>query len=78
MGSLLTKIFHAANLYLGEKLSSSSQRVKANKAEKETGLQVTTDKNQELVGVYNGVKLKWVLFSSLNYKSVSDKKNTSS
>ena len=63
-GLTANQIFHAANVYLGEKLSSSTRRVKVNKPEKEKGLQVTTDKDQELVDVFKGVKLKWVLLSS--------------
>ncbi|KAE8707932.1 hypothetical protein F3Y22_tig00110368pilonHSYRG00010 [Hibiscus syriacus] len=63
-GLTANQIFHAANLYLGEKLSSSTRRIKVNKPEKESGLQVITDKNQELLDVFKGVKMKWVLLSS--------------
>ena len=38
--------------------------VEVNKSENEKGLQVTTDKDQELVDVFKGVKLKWVLLTS--------------
>ncbi|XP_022762875.1 AAA-ATPase At3g50940-like [Durio zibethinus] len=75
-GLTANQIFQAANVYLGEKLSSSTRRVKVNKHEKEKRLQVITDKNQELVDVFRGVKLKWVLLSSSrNRKFVSNKKN---
>ncbi|PRQ27084.1 putative ATPase, AAA-type, core, AAA-type ATPase domain-containing protein [Rosa chinensis] len=55
------QMFEAANVYLGTKLSSSTQRIKVNKPEKEKQLQVNIDRNQELVDCFNGVKLKWVL-----------------
>ncbi|OMO71332.1 hypothetical protein COLO4_28294 [Corchorus olitorius] len=71
-------MFHAANLYLGENLSSSTQRVKINKPENEEELRLTTDNNQELIDVFKGVKLKWVLLSSRIQKSVSNKRNSSS
>ncbi|XVE94662.1 hypothetical protein REPUB_Repub02eG0028000 [Reevesia pubescens] len=75
-GLTANQIFLAANVYLAEKLSSSSRRIKVNKPEKEKGLLLTTDKNQELVDVFKGVKLKWVLLSSSrNHKLVSNKKN---
>ncbi|XP_050366523.1 AAA-ATPase At3g50940-like [Argentina anserina] len=55
------QMFEAANLYLGTKLSSSTQRIKVNKPEKEKQLQVNIDRNQDLVDIFNGVKFKWVL-----------------
>ncbi|KAL4295848.1 hypothetical protein GQ457_12G028740 [Hibiscus cannabinus] len=63
-GLKANEIFHAANVYLGEKLSSSTPRVKVNKPGKERGLQVIPDKNQQMFDVFKGVKLKWVLLSS--------------
>lgn len=75
-GLTANQIFHAANVYLGKKLSSSTSRLKVNKPEKEKGLQLTADKNQELVDVFKGVKLKWVLLSSSrSHRLVSNKKN---
>ncbi|GMI90665.1 hypothetical protein like AT3G50940 [Hibiscus trionum] len=72
-GLTANEIFHAANVYLGEKISSSTSRVKVNKPEKERGLQLITDKNQELIDLFKGVKLKWVLLSSSRNHSL--KKN---
>ncbi|XVE56090.1 hypothetical protein DITRI_Ditri03aG0209200 [Diplodiscus trichospermus] len=75
-GLTANQMFHAANLYLGDNLSSATPRVKVNKPEKEKGLQVTTDKNQEMIDVFKGVKLKWVLLSSSRTrKSVPNKKS---
>ncbi|MBA0692123.1 hypothetical protein Goari_009710 [Gossypium aridum] len=75
-GLTANQVFHAANVYLGEKLSSSTPRIKVNKPQKEKRLQVTTDKNQEMVDVFKGVKLKWVLLStSRNHVLKKNNKN---
>ncbi|KAH1064967.1 hypothetical protein J1N35_029954 [Gossypium stocksii] len=75
-GLTANQVFHAANVYLGEKLSSSTPRIKVKKPEKEKVLQVTTDKNQEIVDVFEGVKLKWVLLStSRNHVLKKNNKN---
>ncbi|KAJ4824560.1 hypothetical protein Tsubulata_033791 [Turnera subulata] len=59
------QMFKASNLYLGScLLTPSTPRVKVNQPEKEKELIVAIDKNQELVDVFMGVKLKWVLVSS--------------
>ena len=65
-------MFEAANVYLGEKQSPLTSRIKVNKMEKERELAVTIDKGEELVDIYNGVKFKWVLVSSRNDKPVSN------
>jgi len=57
-------MFEAANVYLGEKLSPLTSRIKVNKLEKERELELTVDKDEELVDLYNGVRLNWVLVSS--------------
>ncbi|GMY28372.1 AAA-ATPase At3g50940-like [Fagus crenata] len=71
-GLITNHMFEAANVYLGEKLSPSTSRIKVNKSEKEKELAVTIDKNQELVDLYNGVKFKWVLVSLQSDKPVSN------
>ncbi|XVF73788.1 hypothetical protein PTKIN_Ptkin13bG0010200 [Pterospermum kingtungense] len=49
---------------------------KLTKPDKERGLQVTVDRNQELVDVFKGLKLKLVLLSSSrNHRLLSNKKN---
>ncbi|KAF2293304.1 hypothetical protein GH714_000024 [Hevea brasiliensis] len=68
-------MFQAANLYLGSNLSPKTRRVKVNKPEKEKELAVTIDRDQELVDVFKGVKLKWVLISShIEMPAASNKK----
>lgn len=68
------QIFEAANVYLGSKLSISTQRIKVNKAAKEREFVVTVDMNQPLVDLYQNVKLEWVLASSPVKSSVSSRK----
>ncbi|KAJ9186547.1 hypothetical protein P3X46_002106 [Hevea brasiliensis] len=53
-GLAVNQMFQAANLYLGSNLSPKTRRE----------LAVTIDRDQELVDVFKGVKLKWVLISS--------------
>lgn len=71
-GLIANHMFEAANVYLGEKQSPLTSRIKVNKIEKERELAVTIDKGEELVDLYNGVKFKWVLVSSRNDKPVSN------
>uniref|UniRef100_A0A5B7BEV3 AAA+ ATPase domain-containing protein n=1 Tax=Davidia involucrata TaxID=16924 RepID=A0A5B7BEV3_DAVIN len=60
-GLTANHMFEAANVYLGSKISPSTQRIKVNKVEKDEELAVTVDKNQEIVDFFQGVKFKWVL-----------------
>ncbi|KAK4859624.1 hypothetical protein QYF36_008875 [Acer negundo] len=68
------QIFEAANVYLGSRLSTSTQRTKVNKPAKEKEFTVTVDMNQPLVDSYENVKLEWVLVSSPIKSSVSSRK----
>ncbi|TXG52186.1 hypothetical protein EZV62_021355 [Acer yangbiense] len=68
------QIFEAANVYLGSRLSTSTQRTKVNKPAKEKEFTVTVDMNQPLVDSYENVKLEWVLVSSPIKSSVSGRK----
>lgn len=55
------QMFEAANVYLGTKISPSIQKIRVNKCDKDQELQVTVDKNQEILEFFEGVELKWVL-----------------
>ncbi|KZV20173.1 hypothetical protein F511_01030 [Dorcoceras hygrometricum] len=57
-------MFEAADVYLGTKISPSTQRVKVNKPLKQEELSVTVDVNQEIIDFHDGVQLKWILLSS--------------
>lgn len=69
-GLTVNQMFHSANVYLGNKLSSSTRRIKVQKQEKEKSLDVSLDRNQELVDRFNGAKMKWVMVSSRVQKPV--------
>ncbi|KAM3710679.1 hypothetical protein ACJW30_01G050500 [Castanea mollissima] len=71
-GLIADHMFEAANVYLGEKLSPLTLRIKVNKLEKEKELELTVDKAEELVDLYNGVKLNWVLVSSPIERPISN------
>ena len=71
-GLIADHMFEAANVYLGEKLSPLISRIKVNKLEKEKELELTVDKDEELVDLYNGVKLNWVLVSSPIERPISN------
>ena len=64
-------MFEAATVYLGATQSSSADRIKVNKSEKEKQLAVTIDKDQELVDAFKSAKFTWVLISSKNDTSFS-------
>ncbi|GMN29360.1 hypothetical protein TIFTF001_002404 [Ficus carica] len=59
MGS--NHIYEAAEIYLGGKISPSTQRLKVSKPEKEKSFTITVERNETVVDVFNGVKFKWIL-----------------
>ncbi|KMT00411.1 hypothetical protein BVRB_9g217150 [Beta vulgaris subsp. vulgaris] len=58
-GMVENQLFHAADLYLGTKLSPLTHRFRATLPIKETKIVLSMDKNQEVIDVFNGVKLTW-------------------
>lgn len=78
-GLTANQMFQAANIFLGSNVQlSTTSRIKVLKPEKERNLAVTIDKNQELLDVFKGVKLRWVLVSSPVNKSVGSNKRGNS
>ncbi|KAL8059072.1 hypothetical protein ABFX02_03G063100 [Erythranthe guttata] len=75
-GLTSNQMFAAAAVYLGTKISSSTQRIKVTKPEKDEELSVTVDKNQEIVDVHGGIKYKWVLQSSAVKQAAQVGKNS--
>ncbi|GAB4837327.1 hypothetical protein Ancab_002218, partial [Ancistrocladus abbreviatus] len=63
-----SQIFEAAKLYLEMKISPSTRRIRAKMPTKGTRVSILMDKNQEMIDVFNGVKLKW-RFVSQHVKS---------
>lgn len=62
-GLVNNQIYEAAKLYLGTKVSPSTRRVKVSKPEKENNFHVSMEPNEEVIDVFNGVKVKWFLTS---------------
>ncbi|KAL0438514.1 UNVERIFIED_CONTAM: protein HYPER-SENSITIVITY-RELATED 4 [Sesamum latifolium] len=69
-------MFEASNVYLGTKISPSTQRIKVNKPEKDQEFSVTVDKNQEIIDFHGGIKFKWLLQSSAIKHSAQGGKNS--
>ncbi|GAB4839232.1 hypothetical protein Ancab_028760 [Ancistrocladus abbreviatus] len=67
-GPSKNQIFEAAELYLETKISPSTRRIRAEMPAKGTRIRISMDKNQEVIDVFNGVKLKW-RFVSQHVKS---------
>ncbi|XP_062102452.1 AAA-ATPase At3g50940-like [Humulus lupulus] len=60
-GLVNNEIYEAAEVYLGEKVSPSTQRLKVSKAEKEKNFTVAMERGETIVDVFNGVKFTWIL-----------------
>ncbi|KAL4566377.1 hypothetical protein LXL04_030492 [Taraxacum kok-saghyz] len=55
------QLFEAANIFLATKLSPSTHRIKAIKAEKDDELTVTVDRNQPIIDFFESIQCTWVL-----------------
>ncbi|ESQ45424.1 hypothetical protein EUTSA_v10010367mg [Eutrema salsugineum] len=56
------EVFEAAEAYLATKISHSTRRIKVNKLEKQSNLNVTVERDEEVVDYFDGgVKLTWIL-----------------
>ncbi|KAH9711286.1 protein HYPER-SENSITIVITY-RELATED 4 [Citrus sinensis] len=60
-GLAKNQIYDAAKVYLGKKTSPSVQRIKVSKPEKENHVNISMESDEQVVDVFNGIKLKWVL-----------------
>ncbi|XP_059661427.1 AAA-ATPase At3g50940-like [Cornus florida] len=60
-GQLVNQVFEAANVYLGTIVNPSTQRVRLSKAENEKRVEITIDRNEEMVDVFENVQVKWRL-----------------
>ncbi|KAK3026993.1 hypothetical protein RJ639_041754, partial [Escallonia herrerae] len=58
-GLVGNQIYKAAEIYLGTKVSATTQRFKVSMPEKETKISTSMARNQEIVDSFNGVQLKW-------------------
>ncbi|KAG9142633.1 hypothetical protein Leryth_020652 [Lithospermum erythrorhizon] len=58
-GLVSNEIYEAAEVYLGPKITPKTRRLKISRPEKEKNFNISMEKNQEVVDLYKGVKLKW-------------------
>ncbi|XP_059283767.1 AAA-ATPase At3g50940-like [Lycium ferocissimum] len=59
-GLVNNEIYEAAVIYLGNKLSPNIHRLKVSKPEKEKNFNITMERNEEVIDVYNGQTFKWI------------------
>ncbi|XP_016468477.1 AAA-ATPase At3g50940 [Nicotiana tabacum] len=59
-GLVNNEIYEAAEIYLGNKLSPNTHRLKISKPEKEKNFNVAMERNEEVTDIYNGQKFKWI------------------
>ncbi|CAN4116780.1 unnamed protein product [Withania somnifera] len=59
-GLVNNEIYEAAEIYLGNKLSPNIHRLKITKPEKEKNFNITMERNEEVIDVYNGHTFKWI------------------
>ncbi|KAG5621058.1 hypothetical protein H5410_006276 [Solanum commersonii] len=62
-GLVNNEIYEAAEMYLGNKLSTNTRRVKISKPEKEKQFNITLERDEEVTDVYSGQKFQWVWLS---------------
>ncbi|PON99596.1 Spastin [Trema orientale] len=60
-GLVNNQIYEAAELYLGGKVSNSTQRLKVSKPEKEKSFTIAMERDETISDVFDGVKFTWVL-----------------
>ncbi|KAJ8558342.1 hypothetical protein K7X08_005108 [Anisodus acutangulus] len=59
-GLVNNEIYEAAAIYLGNKLSPNTNRLKISKPEKEKNFNITMERNEEVTDIYNGQTFKWI------------------
>lgn len=59
-GLVSNEIYEAAEGYLGPRVTPATSRLKISKPDKEKNFNITMEKGEEILDVYNGQKLKWV------------------
>ncbi|KAK4366305.1 hypothetical protein RND71_014185 [Anisodus tanguticus] len=59
-GLVNNEIYEAAAIYLGNKLSPNTHRLKISKPEKEKNFNITMERNEEVTDIYNGQTFKWI------------------
>ncbi|XP_047309027.1 AAA-ATPase At3g50940-like [Impatiens glandulifera] len=74
-GLTLNQMFDAANVYVGAKGTILAPRtIKVSKLDKDEELSVTLYKNQEIIDLFRGINLTWVLHTS-SIRNISESKS---
>ncbi|MQL76648.1 hypothetical protein Taro_009044 [Colocasia esculenta] len=60
-GFAVNELYRAAEVYLGTKIPPSTRRLKVSKQENEKSLEVTVERGEVVVDVFQGVKFTWRL-----------------
>ncbi|KAF4383296.1 hypothetical protein F8388_009327 [Cannabis sativa] len=60
-GFVNNEIYEAAEVYLSEKISPSTQRLKVSKPVKEKNFTIAMERGETIVDFFNGIKFTWVL-----------------
>ncbi|CAN6484924.1 unnamed protein product [Victoria cruziana] len=77
-GFAVDRLYEAAEVYLSTKISPSNTRLKVGKPDKEKGFLVTMDMGEEIVDVFEGVKLTWRFIRTETEKRISNSYSDSS
>ncbi|KAK4486017.1 hypothetical protein RD792_008679 [Penstemon davidsonii] len=68
-GLVNNELYSSAETYLGPKISPTTRRLKISKPEKEKHFNITMERNEELIDIYEGQKFKWVWICTKSEKS---------
>ncbi|KAJ9693236.1 hypothetical protein PVL29_012120 [Vitis rotundifolia] len=60
-GLSVNKLFEAADVYLGTRMTLSVRKIRVVKGDEEKKLAVTMDRNEEIVDVFENVRVKWTM-----------------
>ncbi|KAK4417422.1 AAA-ATPase [Sesamum alatum] len=61
VGFLTNEIYDAAEVYLRTKINLNSDRLKVNKTRKQQNINLRMAKDQEVIDIFKGIRLKWEL-----------------
>lgn len=54
------EIYEAAEICLGPKITPSTRQLKVSKAQKEKNFNIRMEKGEEIIDIFNGIKLRWI------------------
>lgn len=60
-GIAVNQLYSSAEVYLGSISSPTTRRVRAGKSKKESSITIVAEHGQEIIDVFDGIRLKWML-----------------